>query len=341
MTDQRDPFDALRQRDGGARPDPAFVARLRRQVVAALTGTDDPADVPVVDLDVPRPHSRPVRSALPATASSVLVPYLCVSGATDAIEWYSSVLGAVEVVRYTADDGRIGHAELTIGSARFYLSDDYPEIGVAAPGSLGGTSVSLHLDVADVDAMHAAAIAAGATDDRPPADQPYGARAAIIVDPFGHRWMLQTTIATPTLAEINAAMDGFTVTAAAAGEPAEPEPIEPEPIELGYFTLTATDTDRAARFYGALFGWSTEAGNLGDSYRHVNNTQLPLGIVPGASGDPPTLYFRVPDVAEYAARVRLLGGEVVNEGDWESGPGAECRDDQGGTFHLWQAAPGY
>lgn len=350
MTNHRDPFDALRQTDTIARPDRAFVARLRRQVVDALAGTPDPAALPVIDLDVPRAASVAAHPSPAPGSSTVLIPYLCVDGAAAAIDWYTTVLGAREVVRYSEDDGRVGHAELMIGTAQLHLADEYPDYGAVAPTTIGGTAVTIQLEVADVDAVHAAAVAGGAVDQRSPADQPYGARTATIVDPFGHRWMLQTQIATPTHDEIAAAMDGITVTVAPLDpdqpqslepEPIASRPIEPKPIELGYFTVAAADTDRAARFYGALFGWITEVGSEGDEYRHVANTELPLGIVPGAPSDPATLYFRVPDVAGYAARVRQLGGEVVSENDWESGPGAECRDDQGSTFHLWQAAPGY
>jgi predicted enzyme related to lactoylglutathione lyase len=151
--------------------------------------------------------------------------------------------------------------------------------------------------------------------------------------------MIQTPIATPTTEEIEAAMDGFTITAAADAPPtaAGAAPV----VELGYFTLGLPDTTRAARFYGALFGWVTQPGNAGDEYAHVENTALPLGLTPGAAAEAPVLYFRVDDVPAYAARVRELGGEVLEETSYDSGPNAVCRDDQGREFQLWQPAPGY
>jgi PhnB protein len=146
----------------------------------------------------------------------VLTPYLCVSPAAEAIEWYVRVLGAVEQIRYTGDDGRIGHAELTIGGARFMLSDEYPEVGVGvvSPTTLGGTPMSMHLEVPDVDAVYARVVADGAGRiGRPPHDEAYGARSFDVIDPFGHRWMIQTPIGDPTVAEIEEQMEGYTITA--------------------------------------------------------------------------------------------------------------------------------
>ena len=122
--------------------------------------------------------------------TTVLTPYLTVQGAAAAIDWYRDAFGATEAFRVVGDDGRVGHAELTIGGARLMLSDEYPEIGVLAPASLGGASAAMHLGVADVDAAFERAVAAGATVQQPPADQPHGSRQGTLVDPFGHRWML-------------------------------------------------------------------------------------------------------------------------------------------------------
>src|SRR5207302_6078467 len=119
-----------------------------------------------------------------------LTPYLAVKDAAAAIEFYKAGLGATEEFRMTGDDGRIGHAEIHIGDDVLYLADEFPEMAVVSPQTLGGTPVTLHLNVADVDATFAQAVAAGATSLREPADQFYGDRNATILDPFGHRWML-------------------------------------------------------------------------------------------------------------------------------------------------------
>ena len=65
-----------------------------------------------------------------------------------------------------------------------------------------------------------------------------------------------------------------------------------------------------------------------------------MGMTPGPVDEAPVLYFRVDDIATYTARVRELGGEVVSETTYDSGPNAVCRDDQGREFQLWQPAPG-
>jgi PhnB protein len=124
---------------------------------------------------------------------STLTPYLCCTDASAAIAFYACALGAAEVERWTADDGRIGHAELDIDGHAVYLADEHPEIGVVSPTTLGRTPVSFVLVVPDADAAVARAVDAGATVERPVTDQPGGRRAGWIVDPFGHRWNLSAT----------------------------------------------------------------------------------------------------------------------------------------------------
>jgi len=249
------------------------------------------------------------------------------------------VLGAREVLRYDGDDGRIGHAELDFGGAILHLADEYPEMDFVSPKTVGGTGGGLTLQVADVDAVYAKAVASGAEGQRPPADQPYGDRSASFLDPFGHRWNVQTPIANPSVDQINKTMDGYTVRRSGTEAPSA-SPVR-EVVELGYFTMTTPDTAAATRFYGALFGWEPEPGIMGEGYAHIANTTLPLGFAPGSASDAPELYFRVTDLAPYMARVRELGGEVRDEASFASGRGADCRDDQGRRFQLWQPSPGY
>ena len=112
------------------------------------------------------------------------------------------------------------------------LSDEYPELGVVSPRSLGGTSGTLHVTVPDVDDIHRRAVDAGAQVAGEPRDEAYGARSFSMVDPFGHRWMIQTPIGNPTVEEIQAQMAGYTITTpSAATDP------RPPPVELGYLTV--------------------------------------------------------------------------------------------------------
>ena len=109
-------------------------------------------------------------------------------------------------------------------------------------------------------------------------------------------------------------------------------------VEIGYLTLSVADIDRATAFYGALFGWTFDAGPGG---AHVNNTKLPMGLTANGAGDARTLYFRVDDIAAMKARVTALGGRIVEEHDAPSGLNAICADTGGTIFSLWQPAAGY
>lgn len=129
---------------------------------------------------------------------SELTPYLCVSDGRAAIAWYQDVLGA-EVVYEPIEmpDGRIGHVELAIDGARFMMSDEFIDAGVAAPDPGRGNDVALHLSVRDVDAIAARVVAAGVTLDRGPEDSPPAGRVAVFHDPFGHRWFLNQPLDPP------------------------------------------------------------------------------------------------------------------------------------------------
>lgn len=122
---------------------------------------------------------------------TTLTPYLAVDDAAGAIAFYGKAFGAVERMRYQADDGRVGHAELAIDGAALMLSDEYPEVGARAPRSLGGATTAIVLSVDDVDETYARAVGAGATADREPADDDYGRRGWLI-DPYGHRWCVSS-----------------------------------------------------------------------------------------------------------------------------------------------------
>ncbi len=110
--------------------------------------------------------------------------------------------------------------------------------------------------------------------------------------------------------------------------------------DLGYVTIAVADTDRAAAFFGGLFGWRVERPRRveGQVYRHVSSTSLPLGLTSATEEPSPRLYFRVTSVHAAVARVCELGGTVEQVVEAESGAHAHCRDDQGTPFSLWQPA---
>ena len=119
--------------------------------------------------------------------------YLCVDGAAEAIEFYTSVLGFTELRRMEFGD-RVGHCELALGDSLVMLSDEWPEVGVVSPRTLGGTPVSMSVYVEDADAVFDAATAAGATVLRPVEQQFYGDRSGQFEDPWGHRWGVATHV---------------------------------------------------------------------------------------------------------------------------------------------------
>ena len=121
-----------------------------------------------------------------------VTPYLIVRGAADAIEFYTKAFGAVELFRFPAPDGKIGHAEIKVGDSPIMLADEYPDMGYNGPQSLGGSPVSLMIYVADVDAVFNQAVAMGATAKEAVQDKFYGDRMGTVIDPFGHRWHLAT-----------------------------------------------------------------------------------------------------------------------------------------------------
>lgn len=131
-----------------------------------------------------------------------VTPYLIVSDAQKAIEFYKRAFGAKEVLRLASPDGKIGHAEVKIGDSHVMLADEFPEMGAKSPQALGGSPVGLCIYLENVDAAFDKAIAAGGKVERPLADQFYGDRSGTLVDPFGHKWTLATHIEDVPQAEI-------------------------------------------------------------------------------------------------------------------------------------------
>ncbi len=123
-----------------------------------------------------------------------ITPYLCVEGASAAIDFYSSVFEATVRMRMDGPDGKIGHAELAIGNSVIMLADEYPEIGFQSPKTIGGTPVTLSVYVEDADATFERALGSGAKALRPVETQFYGDRSGQFEDPFGHRWSVATHV---------------------------------------------------------------------------------------------------------------------------------------------------
>ena len=136
---------------------------------------------------------------------SKLSPHLVVAGAADAITFYKKAFGATELMRLEGQDGKLMHACILINGSSVMLVDENREWKALSPKTLGGTPVTIHLMVDDVDATHAKAAAAGARVVMPPTDMFWGDRYGVVEDPFGHSWSIATTKKVMTEAEIKAA----------------------------------------------------------------------------------------------------------------------------------------
>jgi PhnB protein len=120
-----------------------------------------------------------------------ITPYLIIDGAAQALEYYKTAFGAVELFRME-HGGKIGHAEMKIGDSPFMLSDEHPEMGYRGPKGLGGSPVGIMIYVDDVDTTFKQALDAGGTELKALQDQFYGDRSGTLTDPFGHVWTVAT-----------------------------------------------------------------------------------------------------------------------------------------------------
>jgi uncharacterized glyoxalase superfamily protein PhnB len=295
-------FEALREPVTPADPDPDFARRLRqrltREVFASSGGTMSQQTAAT------RVEPKP---AWPPT----LTPSIVVSDARRAMDWYVEVFGAQRRGDpYINADGTIGHAEVAIGNAVLMFaeaSDLWPDVPVRAPDSPATFSHTLHLEVDDVDATTDRARRSGASVEREPTDQFYG-RGSVIVDPFGHRWML---LRPPP----------------GAGRTRQGD--------VANVTMVARDAHRAKEFYEAVLQVPFPSGHPG-AWR-TDETRPPLSILPSQGAEPGVqLSYRVDDIAAAVGRVRAAGGHADQPVRRPFGLLAECVDDQGATFRLWQ-----
>jgi PhnB protein len=120
--------------------------------------------------------------------SMSITAHIVVQGAERAAAFYRDAFAAEEVDRIPVPDGRLMSVQLRIGNSRLHLADEFPELGVLAPPSIGGTAVVLALQVPDARAVFAQAVTAGAKVRQPLAEVFWGDLHGQLEDPFGHRW---------------------------------------------------------------------------------------------------------------------------------------------------------
>jgi len=338
-----DPFDALRRPDAPIAPSDAFSKQLRRRLTAELQ--------PLLTTRPTTTTSGPLATT-ERTFVMTVTPYFSVRNCAAALDFYRDAFGAVENQRLVGDDGRVGHAEITLGGSRMMLADEYPEVDSLGPESRGGPTCAFDLDVGEgprVDEVYAHAIELGARSLSEPADQFHGNRSAVVQDPFGHRWTLSAKIEelTPEQYAARAAQDSghgsFTVETANAGatttgNATHPQAKHLEQGDLYYFTLPVADVPRAQRFFGAVLGWQFAAPDQG----HIENISAPPGGLNDKSTDPGArLWFVVDDIHTAVERVRAAGGTAQDPVHYESGWSSDCVDDQGTAFSLSVPSPEY
>ncbi len=272
-----DPFEALRAPLTPVEPDPDFATALRARVERALSL---PEGVIVSQTTLPSPDATEVAPS--QYGATGVTPYLIVSDTWRALEWYVEVLGARrrgEAI--VMADGRVGHAELELGSSALFLADESPQSHVAAPRPGADATVTLVVEMPDVDGAVHRATDAGAEVERAPADNPYG-RNAVVRDPFGHRWIIS---AAPEASRAQQLM---------------------APGDIGYVSLWVPDVDRARAFFGSVLGWSFGPGRA-EQGAQVAGVTLHHGLWGGVEHNTLFLCYLVDDVDAAVARVRARG----------------------------------
>lgn len=152
---------------------------------------------------IKKPQKRKSKKVLPIPKGyHAVTPYLIVSNGMRALEFYKKAFGAKVKVCMERPGGKLGHGEVRIGDSHVMLGDPCPEMGAHSPEKFGGSPISIHLYVKDVDAVVKRAVSAGAKLIRPVEDQFYGDRTGTVEDPSGHQWYIATHIEELTMAQI-------------------------------------------------------------------------------------------------------------------------------------------
>lgn len=139
------------------------------------------------------------------TGMHTVTPHIVCDNAAAAIDFCVRAFGATELMRLPGAEGRIVHAQVRIGDSVVMIVDAHPECFMRDPNSYGGTPVVLHLQVPDVDALFARAVAAGATAQMAPEDMFWGDRYCRVIDPNGHVWAIATRVRNVSPEELRAA----------------------------------------------------------------------------------------------------------------------------------------
>ncbi|PXY34870.1 glyoxalase [Prauserella coralliicola] len=292
-----DAFDALFRPHQPIEPDPGFAAELREALRAAVLqeGRDD-------DMTTAEAPAR--------AETHALTPYLAVTDARAALDFYVEVFGASRRAEpIVMPDGKVGHAEVAIGDSVLMLAEEFPEIGHTVATS-GGASI--RVEVQDVAAAVERAVELGAEQLGEVEDRGHGLNGRIR-DPFGQRWLLAQA-----------------PRRSSAGAP------RPAHGHAAYFTFTIPDDELAKTFYGTVLGWQFGEGSVARAWR-VEGSGLPdSGLWGGQPYAGWKMMYAVDDLDAAVERVRTVGGEVREVKQEPYGRTADCVDNQNVEFWLWQ-----
>lgn len=358
-------------------PNPKKIAELEQIIEAALrgkpagkkTGEHGPLDQIAQSLrhmprqglqarlrkELERSIAMATASKLPTTQSTFASPRLSYKNAGKAITFYEKAFGAKESWRFENELG-MGHAEILIGDSIVMLCDEWPEGGRYSAETLGQSPVSMSVQVPDVDAFVAHAVASGATLKTPATDQFYGYRDAVLLDPFGYAWTIYTVKEVMPVEEMHRRFR-------ASMPPAKKSDVTPVP--KGYRTLTqylvAADADGQIEFLKKTFD-AEEVFRSGPGSQGGLHCEMRLGdsmIMVGGGGPglawkgeakPGAFHVYVRDCDATYQRALAAGGVSVNEpADQFYGERSSTVRDAAGNFwyiatykgesYKWAGAP--
>lgn len=313
-----DPFEALYDPARPVEPDAVFAAALRRRLERAIL---DPQGATMTNTETTSTGSTGTESTSTASTGTAsrtqaqthaVTPYLAVTDARQAIGFYVDVLGARRLGELVVmPDGRVGHAELEIGDSVIILAEEFPEYGHVAPLP-AGPAPSYYVEVADVDQAVERATRGGGRLVSAVSDSGHG-RSGSIVDPFGHRWIVS-----------------------AAPAQVKRDDTGPRHGEAGYFTLTVPDQGAARQFYGAVLGWHFSPGRTPGGWEIDGTGLRAAGLWGGQGQEGWRLMYAVSDLDAALELVRANGGRASDPRREPYGLAADCTDNQGIDFWLWQ-----
>ncbi len=251
----------------------------------------------------------------PAAIEPKAAPHIRLKGAAAAIEFYQKAFGAREIMRF-AVRGHIAYAELAIGSSTIMLGEEAP--GYPGPSSFGGSPVSIHISVADVDSFVEQAVAAGGKLVAPVTDQFYGDRSGAVADPFGYTWGISTRKEHLTVEEMHRRFEAL-----GQEQPAKKPSVDP--IPKGYHTITPY---LVAQDAPALIDFAREVFGAEETFRAIGSAggihaEVRLGdsmLMVGGGGPelswrgqslPAALHVYVEDVDEVYGRAIRAGAETI------------------------------